>query len=601
MLLPALAMAAAAVVLAGIVAMVQHAAGGPAERGILLTGVLYAALLAGAPAVYVARRGRGADPATAGAIALGTCALLLAATYLFWVSAYVRFPADILIWSEGDYVNDMLKFSVGYPIFSPQVNNDSFTYVPGSQLLTYFLAWITGTANSIPAYRAIQLCYTAAAALVACFCCRRVLALAGVLGRIRYPGAWAAMWAAILFLVATNSITDRFAHNLHGDALAQLFSMAAFYLLLSYAETRSRRVLFGMALLPGMGFFVRQSLLVWAPLYIAYLVLFDRPRSLRRAATFAAATSAAAGLVIGGCYLAWGNPFVYWVFRVLGAHAVSPLRSFQHVLDAWAYFAAGLLGGAALVRGRKAWALLGAWLLSLALLASEAYTSGVAWMLNHMGPGSLLAGVWFVAALTAVWGRMREWLEERETPAGRWAAAGACSAAAALLFSGLGVVRIPMRPLPDDAYRYVREIEAQFRGRPASDVLLDAGTWMYLKPRVIMKDRAPSIGERGYSQTGDFSGILGRIEHKRYARILVRDFHQPDFWYDYYLWPKPSGIRQALLANYREVGRIRGVESPVPPRNRAEDPYLFGEITILEPKPEAVPERQSSTVKEVHG
>ncbi len=38
-------------------------------------------------------------------------------------------------------------------------------------------------------------------------------------------------------------------------------------------------------------------------------------------------------------------------------------------------------------------------------------------------------------------------------------------------------------------------------------VLLDAGTWAYFKDGVVMKDRAPSIGERGHSQTGDFSGI----------------------------------------------------------------------------------------------
>jgi hypothetical protein len=99
-----------------------------------------------------------------------------------------------------------------------------------------------------------------------------------------------------------------------------------------------------------------------------------------------------------------------------------------------------------------------------------------------------------------------------------------------------------------------------------------------------MGDRAPSIGELGGTSTGDFSGILSRISGKRYSRILVRGLDAPDFVYDYFLWSKPSGIRQALLDNYRKVRTIRGVEAKSYARNWAEDPYYFGEITVLEPK-----------------
>ena len=115
-------------------------------------------------------------------------------------------------------------------------------------------------------------------------------------------------------------------------------------------------------------------------------------------------------------------------------------------------------------------------------------------------------------------------------------------------------------------------------------VLLDAGSWIYLKSGVVMGDRAPSIGERGFRATGDFSGILTRIAQKRYAKILVRGFHDIDFVYDYYMWPKPSGIRQALLDNYRETGRIPAVADYPYSKNWAEDPYYFGKISILEPK-----------------
>ena len=90
-----------------------------------------------------------------------------------------------------------------------------------------------------------------------------------------------------------------------------------------------------------------------------------------------------------------------------------------------------------------------------------------------------------------------------------------------------------------------------------------------------MKDRAPSIGDRGYSQTGDFSGILKRVEQKIYSKILVRNLHSGNFWYDHELWPQSSGIKQAILENYREIDRIPAVEDT--------NTYLFSEISILIP------------------
>jgi hypothetical protein len=150
-----------------------------------------------------------------------------------------------------------------------------------------------------------------------------------------------------------------------------------------------------------------------------------------------------------------------------------------------------------------------------------------------------------------------------------------------LLFSGLGMVRTPVKPFSQDAYRYVREIERAFEGQSPQDVLLDVGTWVYLMDGVIMKDRAPSIGERGYSETGDFSGIIGRLQKKHYSKILVRNLDSPDFWYDHHLWCQSSGIKQALLENYHEAGRIMGVSR----QEHVQHSYLFSDISILVPNP----------------
>ena len=567
----------AALALAGSIAMLQT--GQSSQRAVLDTGIFLAAILAAVPAAYVLRKRSSALPGTAGLAFLTACAISLLAIYFFWVSSYVFFPADILIWSEGDFLNDILKFSVGYPLYSPQVNNDSLNYVPGAQLLTYLLVWIAGKTASIPAYRIVQVGYAALAAFIATLCCRRILRLAFPEMRILDGGLWTVFWYAGLLLIATNPITNRFTHNLHADALAEVANLAAFYLLLRYIEAPTRGVLTAMVVMVPIGFFIRQNALIWAVCYFGFLAVWGR--SWKRLAVFTAATAALYSASIAVCYALWGEPFFYWVFSMLTKHALSPLRSFEHLLDAWAYFATLLLGGVAILRGRNSDLLLGAWLASLLVLAAETYTTGIAWTLNHMGPGSLLAGVWFMAGLTSVWDLATG---SRTRGAQDWIRAGALTATVALLFSGWGVIRIPLRPISEDAYRYVRDIEKEFQGQPASQILLDAGTWVYWKQRVIMRDRSPSIGERGYSGAGDFSGILSRIAAKRYSKILVRDYHAPDFAYEHYLWAKPSGIRQAMLDNYREVGRIRAAEGPAAVKDWAEDPYFFGEIAILVPR-----------------
>jgi hypothetical protein len=566
-----------ATALAGCIYPLQ--AGRDPEKAVLMTGILFAAILVFIPGAYLLRSGRRASPATSGLLFLTACSILLLASYLFSVSWYVFFPADFLTWSESDFVNDILKFSSGYPIYTPQINNDSFVYVPGPQLLTYLLAWLAGKSGSIPAFRLIQLIYTAASAWIATLCCRQMLRLARPGLRATTSWLWNCFWYAALLLIATNSLTNPFVHNLHGDALAQLMTIIAFYLVLKYAETRSRAVLAVMTVLPAAGFLVKQSLMVWAAWNAGFLAVLHR--SWKRVIGFTAIAILLLSITFGMCYAIWGAPFFFWIFSVMGHHPVSPLRSFQHLLTAWPYFVAGLIGGAAILQGRNHRLLLSAWLIWLGVIVSETYTSGIAWMTNHIGPGSLIAGVWLLAGLASVWDSATAL---RNSAAERWLRTTAMAFGVALFFVGMGLVRIPVRSLPDDAYRYIHDIERQFEGLPASKILLDAGTWVYMQDRVIMRDRAPAIGELGGTGTGDFSGILSRIEAKHYSKILVRGFHASDFVYDYFLWSKSSGIRQALLDNYRETGKIRAAEAYSYARNWAEDPYYFGEITILEPK-----------------
>jgi hypothetical protein len=555
------------------------------ERAAQWVGIFSLSMIGLTSGAYIVLSRRRCNPAILGLILLTTLSVLLVSVYLYWVSFYVLFPADILLWSESDFVNDVLKFRIGYPIYSAQQNNESFVYTPASQILTYIIAWSVGGATSIPLWRIIQLCYVFLAAIIATSCCRLLLRIACIERRSGDFSLWYGLWLPSLFLIATNSITNPYVYTLHNDALGLLISAGGYWLLLKYISTRDKRLLALMAVIPAAGFFVKQNLALWAPLYCAYLLFFDRPLSLVRVFGFTVATHGMIGAAIGVGYLLWGDHFIYWVFIAMGRDPLSLLRSFQHLLESWPYFAIGMLGGFILLHQKMPKQLLGVWVVWLVLILVEAITSGLGWMLNHLGPGSLIAGVWFFAALARVW-PSTQWGANRNfrSNANMWLRLSITVGTIGLLFNGLGFGRIPVKHLPDDTYRYIQEIEKEFEGQSAERVLLDSGSWIYLRQSVVMKDRGIPLGNRGYNGTGDFSGMVQRLKEKRYGKILMRNLNSPIFLYDHGLWPKSSGIKQTLLENYQMNGRIMPVKGKV----HEQVPFLFfDEITILVPKPDS--------------
>ncbi len=127
--------------------------------------------------------------------------------------------------------------------------------------------------------------------------------------------------------------------------------LIAYYLLLVYTETRSKRALVAMALMGPLGFLTKQSLLIWPVFYAGFLAVWGG--GWKRAALFATAAAGLCGVTIGACYAIWGQSFWYWIFVEMNTHPISPLRSFQHILDSWAYFVAGLVGGVVLAAKQK--------------------------------------------------------------------------------------------------------------------------------------------------------------------------------------------------------------------------------------------------------
>jgi hypothetical protein len=269
----------------------------------------------------------------------------------------------------------------------------------------------------------------------------------------------------------------------------------------------------------------------------------------------------------------WGYWFYYWVIHVLGNHEVAPVRSLFHLVLVSPFVAAGCFGGFVILRRRWQPPLVGAWLVWLALILIETWTSGVAWMLNHIGPGSLIGGIWLMAGLVMVF------RSSDVNNAGPLKLAAAAALVLAL-FGGMGLIRRPVPMLPPETGDYAAAIEREFSGYARDRVLLDAGTWVYLPEGIVMKDRAPTVGERGWSQTGDFSGIVNRIELQRYDKILLRSYDSGELWYDHETWQKSSGIRAALAENYHVVCTYPAV-------TRADGvpiTYLFGPLTVLKAK-----------------
>lgn len=573
----------AAVPVAGAIHAIHSALPDQTALAVRLIAVLGLAIIAGPAAVVWLSQSRRATPALLSLVVLAGVAMLLTGICLYGIWAYVTFPADFLIWSESDYVNDILKFRNGYPLFGPIPDQTSFNYQPGSQLLTYFLAKLVGMGDSIPVYRAVQVLYTVGAVLFATMSCKRLAAGTIPSGRRRELAWWPVLWMPVLFLAATNIKTNPFVQFLHNDALVQLICAAGFWLLVEYNATRNRRLLIWMALIPAVGFAVKQSAAIWAGLYVLYLYFFDRPILIGRIAGFAAAAAGGVVAIAAGAYAIWGYEYYYWVFKVLGNHGVDVLRSVQHAIDIWCYYAMALFAGAILLRGPNAARMAGPWLAAFCLLVVETYTSGVAWMLNHIGPGCLLVTVLFLVSLAKIWPSL--WSRSLNPPAPvNWTAAGFRAAIVVAVLAGMHAIRVPVPVFDGDAARYTKAIEAEFAGLPAERVLLDLGSWVYWKENVNMKDRVATIGEQAYSQTGDFSATVDRLKSKHYDKILVRNLDSPDFWYDSFLLRKTTGIKKALMENYRVERVIPAVKFPEPKSEHTESQYLFTEISIFIPR-----------------
>jgi hypothetical protein len=545
---------------------------GPAHNvipQILVAGSMALFLLT---AVLVRHYGHRLPPAPSwlGPAILAAMSLGLSILYVRRFLAYFTLPYDLASWSEPMFIVDVLKWRTGSALYLPPGDSNSTPYTFLSPAITYWLAWLFGKSTSIPAFRLIQQLYLASAALIATFAARDLFRLAAPDPTRKLPRLWGVAFFGVLFLLATNPRTGVFNIFLHNDPLSLLVTAAALWVLLRHAATGEVRWLWVMAVIPTLGFFVKQYLVIWAAVYVVYLLL-EGDQPLRRAMVF---TSACFGILlaaIAACVAAWRPSFTYWIYEIMGAHVVTAAQMLDRFSEAaWLLFP-GLFGGWILLREGGDRRLLGVWIGWLVMTLAGVYTSGITFHPAHLGPSTIVAGCFGLAALAKLWSEAEP---EKRSLAHGWLQVGLCAVTAVLVFAGLGLVRRPGAETSSDVDRYAKAIEQEFQDLPPQRVLLDLGDWIYLREGIVMKDRAPILVTHRVPHYSDF---LDRLRRQEYARILVH--YLPDGKLQYDLGGK-RGIENELRLHYHEVRRIpaaRGVE------NWLYSWMMLGDIGVFEP------------------
>ncbi len=513
-------------------------------------------------------------------------AVTIALSSIYHLFAYLAIPADILSFAESPFVNEIIKARQGLPPFLDPLDNNSMPYTPGAPLLTHAIASMLGYGDSIPVYRYVQFGYVLLAVLVAAHMCH-LLALQVLKAEdYTHRGLWFLLWAALLSLVATEENINQYTFTLHNDGLALLVSMAGFWLIARDSLKRSHWTTLAMILLPAVGFMFKQNLLMWLGLFAIYR-FFSGAYNWKEQVVMLVTTVLVFLALLGSLYLLWGDNFVQWVFVSLGVKEISLLRIVMHLFNAGLYIGLGLVATwVFLLTLPVVKAFLPIWLCWATMLCLELYTSGVAWPPTHLGPGILSATALFLVALVRIWPQYSAGLARYR----HYAREAVIGLALVCLLGSAGHVRPPLDPVPEGVARQIAAVENEFVGMDPARVLMDDGSWIYLRENIVMRDRSTPVAVRaGKNQSEINHRLLGatleRIRSRQYDKIIARHLDGDDWqtWYDFQ--DRGTGVKQAILDNYRVVRRIPAVTGI---SNRFWMAGLTAEIWVFVPKTTAV-------------
>jgi len=512
-------------------------------------------------------------------LVLAVLSFAFVAAELRYMKPLILLPVDLVMGSESQFVDHIIRYRAGQPQYTPIDDANSSAYAPGAPLLTYWIASLVGRPTSIAAYRLIQQIYILVAVLFGLLAARSLFL--SICPESKSANLWMLMWIPFLYLIATNPFTNVYAFTLYSDGLGLAANGIAFWLLIKHLTTEDDRWLIPMAIIPALGFLAKQKEVLWIGLYVVYFLLSGRV-SLRRVLCFALGSTVLAGAVVGLCYVLWGAPFWAWNFQVL-SHLHVSLRRVLDQLTSGAWFVLpGFIGGALLLSGKGLSRLLPAWICWVLHILASLYTSGIAFRPAHLGAATLEGTVWFLVGLATLWSEEDE-TQTAQSHAFRWWCAAMVPLGVLCSMLGADLLRAGSA-VPGDFASYIAAIEKEFTGVPRDKVLLDTGSWIYLPTNSVMMDRESPIGTLSGTGSSDLSGTVKRLRQRYYMRILVRR----EMTFD-----RHPSLRQALAENYREVRVI-----PVPQEawkvwmHR----FLLHEVRVLEPiPPGSVPAERAST------
>jgi len=510
-------------------------------------------------------------PTRVGLAVLVILTLTLSGLYLVRSRPFLTLRYDLASWSEPMFLLDIIKWKTGTRLYLPADDSNSNVYTPGATTLSYAVARALGQQDSIVFYRLLQQFFLVLAAFFAAMSTQtlRRWATPGADGQSRY--LWTAFFFFSCFLFAVNPRTNPYSVFLHVDHLGVLVSMVAFWVMVKHAATHDSRWLWPMLVLPSLAFLAKQHLALWLAAYIAYLWL-DGAYSRKHLLLLSAAMTGVLALTMGACLLIWGEPFRYWGFEVMAKHMVR-FDWLSDALQESAWFVVlGFVGGWFLLRTREWRPMLGLWVAWLVVTLGSFYTAGATQLPRALGPASVIAGCFGLAALAMMWpqGSARE-----ETPPQQWLRLVCCLLLCIAVFFGLGLGRPPAWQRSSDLFRYTGDIEREFDGLPPDKVLLDLGEWVYLKKNVLMKDRVLTV----VTHRTPHYGIIERVRRQEYAKLLLRRWEANKILYDLGVG---RGLEKEIRAHYREVRRIpeaRGM------RSWQYEWMTLSEIIVMEPIP----------------
>jgi hypothetical protein len=505
---------------------------------------------------------------------------VLSADIFGQMATRVRFPMDLLLWSESSFLQDMIKLNKGHCPYSPPDRNNSFVYNPGAPMVTWAVSRLCGRYGDLAFGRWIQV----AAALLACglaWLAARALAEpstpAGGEGDTPTAGlAPAAGWGVALFVLTAglNPVTSPFVDLLHTDALALLGCAGGLAALAFRWRVAPGRWLWLAAPVPMLALLVKQTgSVVWLGMIVGVVI---QERTLRPALRFALASGlplAALALVLTVWSRGW---WTFWTVTVLAkqpmnvpagvrtnAAVILPLGPLALACAGW--LAWGLRRpvddrGRAFVSTLVYTGLLAA---SAAVTTFKVGTCGC----NHWGPAAL-----GLVALTAAVVR-------------RLVAFGLdplCRRAAVLVPVGLLVAAALLhrtaRPLPGaEEYRAAALLRQTFAQTDPARTLLDHGSLLYLERGVLPIDRCNSVLELSLGGVRTVDPVVDRIMDKKYQRIMIHDewgLH----WY--------NQVSCAVMIAYDLKARLPGS------RRRSIVSYLLSDLLVFEPRSDEVRRQQ---------